>query len=98
MHRGTCRQLGAGSKYWAHEVRRWHGRDQVRNLLYDITMNSAHVNVVEGNAPIAKRETLVECWERNWRMQICETDVDEDEQINFEECIMMMMAKGLSVL
>ena len=34
------------------------------------------------NAPNAKRETLVEFWDKNCREMILETDVDEDGLIN----------------
>ena len=64
MHRGNRRQPGVGYKCCAHKGRRWHGRDQARTLLHDITMNSANVNVLKGNAPTAKRETLVEFWDK----------------------------------
>ena len=39
----------------------------MENLLCDIT--SADVNVLKGNGPAAKTETLVVFWDKNWTIR-----------------------------
>ena len=36
-------------------------------LHYVVAMNNAYVNELEGHAPNAKRETLVQFWDKKWR-------------------------------